>query len=108
MLRLLADENLNANIVRGLRRGLEALDLISVQSLGLTGADDRTVLAFAAEQQRVLVTQDIPGRNDDQDPSSPPSQGATGCHPDLCGVTIDAARRRTPSARNVHQSRQND
>jgi len=33
--------------------------LLSVQSLGLTGADDRTVLAFAAEQQRVLVTQDI-------------------------------------------------
>jgi len=28
MLRLLADENLNANIVRGLRRRLEALDLI--------------------------------------------------------------------------------
>jgi len=59
ILRLLADENLNANIVRGLRRRLEALDLISVQSLGLTGADDRTVLALAAEQQRVLVTQDI-------------------------------------------------
>lgn len=59
MLRLLADENLNANLVRGLRRRIEGLDLLSVQALGLTGSDDPTVLAVAAEQGRVLVTQDV-------------------------------------------------
>jgi len=58
MLRRLADENLNANIIRGLRRRVERLDLLSVQGLGLTGSDDPTVLAVAAEQNRVLVTQD--------------------------------------------------
>jgi predicted nuclease of predicted toxin-antitoxin system len=50
MLRLLADENLNGNIVRGIRRRIDGLDLVRVQDLGLTGADDPTVLAWAAEQ----------------------------------------------------------
>ena len=59
MLRLLADENLNANIVRSLRRRVDRLDRLSVQDLGLGGADDPTVLAVAAEQDRVLLTQDV-------------------------------------------------
>jgi hypothetical protein len=59
MLRLLADENLNAYIVRGLRRRLDGLGLATVQSLGLAGADDPAVLQVAAEQGRVLVTQDV-------------------------------------------------
>jgi len=59
MLRLLADENLNAHIVRGLRRRLAGLDLVTVQSLGMAGADDPAVLAKAAEQARILVTQDV-------------------------------------------------
>ena len=59
MLRLLADENLNANIVRGLRRRVPSLDFMTIQAAGLRGADDRTVLAFAATQDRVLVTQDV-------------------------------------------------
>jgi len=58
MLRLLADENLNAHIVRGLLRRLAGLDLVTVQSLGMVGADDPAVLAEAAEQGRILVTQD--------------------------------------------------
>ena len=59
MLRLLTDENLNANIVRGLRRRVERLDLLSVHALGLIGSDDPRVLAVAAEENRVLVTQDV-------------------------------------------------
>lgn len=59
MLRLLADENLNAHIVRGLHRRLAGLDLVTVQSLGLAGVDDPAVLAKAAEQARILVTQDV-------------------------------------------------
>jgi hypothetical protein len=44
VIRFAADENLNHNIVRGLlRRNLE-LDLVCVQDVGLSGADDPTVL----------------------------------------------------------------
>jgi predicted nuclease of predicted toxin-antitoxin system len=59
MLRLLADENLNANIVRGLLRRLPTLDIVRTQDVGLTGADDPTVLAWAAGDRRVLVTHDV-------------------------------------------------
>ena len=59
MLRLLADENLNGNIVRGIRRRLSNLDLVRVQDLGYTGADDPAVLALAAGQDRVLLTHDV-------------------------------------------------
>jgi hypothetical protein len=59
MLRLLADENLDANIVRGLLRRVAVLDIVRVQDVGLSGADDPTVLAWAATQERVLVTHDV-------------------------------------------------
>lgn len=57
--RLLADENLNNHIVRGLFLRLPDLDLIRVQDAGLTGADDPTVLARAAEENRILLTHDV-------------------------------------------------
>jgi hypothetical protein len=41
MLRFAADENLNGDIVRGLFRRQPDLDLIRVQDVGLSGADDR-------------------------------------------------------------------
>ena len=41
MLRLAADENFNADIVRGLLRRLPDLDIVRVQDAGLSGADDR-------------------------------------------------------------------
>lgn len=40
MLRFAADENFNADIVRGLRRRLPELDIVRVQDVGLSGADD--------------------------------------------------------------------
>jgi hypothetical protein len=39
MLRLAADENFNADIIRGLRRRLPELDVVRVQDVGLSGAD---------------------------------------------------------------------
>ena len=45
MLRLLADENFNGDIVRGLLRRRPELDLVRIQDVGLTGADDPSVLA---------------------------------------------------------------
>lgn len=59
MIRLLADENLDANIIRGVLRRIARLDLVRVQDAGLSGADDRAVLAWAAGQGRVLVTHDV-------------------------------------------------
>ncbi|MFN8475459.1 MAG: DUF5615 family PIN-like protein [Anaerolineae bacterium] len=59
MLRLLADENFNNDIVRGLLRRRSDLDLVRVQDVGLSGADDPTVLAWAAEVGRVLLTHDV-------------------------------------------------
>lgn len=58
MLRLLTDENLDGNILRGLIRRLDGVDVVRVQDVGLIGADDPNVLAWAAEQGRVLVTHD--------------------------------------------------
>ena len=59
MLRLAIDENLNNDIVRGLLRRKPDLDLVRVQDAGLAGADDPTVLEWAAKENRVLVTHDV-------------------------------------------------
>jgi hypothetical protein len=59
MIRLLADENFDGNIVRGVLRRLPRLDLLRVQDVGLRGADDETVLAWAASEGRVLLTHDV-------------------------------------------------
>ncbi len=59
MLRLAADENFNADIVRGLLRRRPDLDIVRVQDVGLSGADDPTVLEWAAQEGRVLLTHDV-------------------------------------------------
>ncbi len=59
MLRLIADENFNNDIVRGVLRQLPTLDLIRVQDVGLSGADDPTILEWAAHENRVLLTHDV-------------------------------------------------
>lgn len=59
MLRLAADENFNGDIVRGLRRRRPDLDIVRVQDAGLSGADDPSVLEWAAREGRVLVTHDV-------------------------------------------------
>lgn len=59
MLRLAADENLNHDIVRGLLRRQPHIDIVRVQDAGLSGADDASILAWAADEGRVLVTHDV-------------------------------------------------
>lgn len=59
MLRLAVDENFNNDILRGLLRRKPDLDIIRVQDVGLSGADDRTVLEWAAREGRVLLTHDV-------------------------------------------------
>lgn len=59
MLMLAADENFNNNIVRGLFRRNPQLDIVRIQDVGLSGADDPTILEWAAEEGRVLLTHDV-------------------------------------------------
>ena len=58
MVRLVSDENFNGDIVRGLRLRRPELDLVRIQDVGLEGADDPAVLAWAAENNRILLTHD--------------------------------------------------
>ncbi|MEW5717148.1 MAG: DUF5615 family PIN-like protein [Chloroflexota bacterium] len=59
MLRLVADENFNGDIVRGLLRREPTLDLVRVQDVGLSGAADPTILEWAAQAGRVILTHDV-------------------------------------------------
>jgi len=59
VLRLAADENFNNNIVRGLLRRKPDADIVRVQDAGLSGANDPTVLEWAAEQGRAVVSHDV-------------------------------------------------
>jgi hypothetical protein len=58
MLRLLADENFNGRILRALKRQIPALDVVRTQDTRLLGADDSSLLQFAADEGRVLLTHD--------------------------------------------------
>ena len=59
MLRFAADENFNGAITRGLVRRLPTLDLVRIQDTEMYRADDELVLAWAAEQERILLTHDL-------------------------------------------------
>ena len=59
MLRLAADENFNNRIVRGLLHQKPDIDIVRIQDIGLSGADDPTVLEWAAQENRVLLTHDV-------------------------------------------------
>ncbi|MFP4438991.1 MAG: DUF5615 family PIN-like protein [Chloroflexaceae bacterium] len=59
MLRLAADENFNNDIVRGILRRNPDIDIVRAQDAGLTSADDPTVLEWAAQTGRVLLTYDV-------------------------------------------------
>lgn len=59
MLHFVTDENFNNDILRGLLRRKPNLDIVRVQDVGLTGADDPTVLEWAAQEGRILLTHDV-------------------------------------------------
>jgi hypothetical protein len=59
MLRFVADENFNNDIVRGLLRRAPELDIVRVQDVELSGADDPTVLDCPARTGRILLTHDV-------------------------------------------------
>ena len=59
MLRLLSDEDVHDDIVRGLRRREPALDIVRAVDVGLGHTPDPMILAWAASQDRALITGDL-------------------------------------------------
>jgi hypothetical protein len=59
VLRLAADENFNNDILRGVLRRNPHLELVRIQDAGLAGVDDVAILAWAARENRVLLTHDV-------------------------------------------------
>lgn len=58
MLRLASDADVRGEIIRGLRRRLPQIDLVRVKDALPEGTPDREVLAWAATENRVLITND--------------------------------------------------
>jgi predicted nuclease of predicted toxin-antitoxin system len=59
MLRLLADENFNGDVVRALLLRQPDLDVVRVQDVGLAGTADPDILAWAAVNDRIILTHDL-------------------------------------------------
>jgi hypothetical protein len=59
MIRFAADENFNNDVLRGLVRRLPGVDIVRVQDVGLSGADDTRVLDWATADARVVLTHDV-------------------------------------------------
>ena len=55
MLRLLIDQDLDHVILRGLLLRVQNLDVITAHQVGLSNASDPELLAWAAEQERVVI-----------------------------------------------------
>jgi hypothetical protein len=58
MLRLASDADVHGEIVRGIRRRTPDIDVVRVQDALPEGTPDSRVLAWAANENRVLITND--------------------------------------------------
>ena len=58
MLRLLIDENIDHDILRGLESRLPQLDYVLVKQIGMSGSPDLELLRWAAVENRIIVTHD--------------------------------------------------
>ncbi len=56
--RFLADEDVRASIIEGLRSREPAIDILDVSNAGLRGTKDQALLELAAQQNRILITHD--------------------------------------------------
>jgi hypothetical protein len=59
MIRFLADENFDGRILRGLLLQNSKIDAVRVQDVGLIESDDPAILAWAAQEGRILLTHDV-------------------------------------------------
>ena len=58
-IRFLADENFRLPIVQGVRRLHPNIDILTITSVGMSGISDPLVLAFAAQEGRILLSHDV-------------------------------------------------
>jgi hypothetical protein len=58
MLRLASDADVHGEVIRGLRRRRPDIDLMRVQDVLPRGTPDPEVLAWAAGEERILITND--------------------------------------------------
>src|SRR5229473_3269323 len=58
MLRLASDADVHGEIIRGLRRRVPEIDLVRAQDVLPEGTPDPEVLAWAASENRVLISND--------------------------------------------------
>ena len=57
-IRFQADADLNADIVAGIRRRAPLIDIQSADEAGLQGIPDPLVLAYTAQERRILISHD--------------------------------------------------
>jgi hypothetical protein len=58
VVRIVADENVNDDIVNGVLVRRPSMDIVRVRDVGLGGTDDPDVLAWAADNDRIVLTHD--------------------------------------------------
>jgi hypothetical protein len=58
-IRFVADEDLDNRVLRGLLRRKSSIDIIRIQDTSMSGENDASILAWASQEHRVLVTHDI-------------------------------------------------
>lgn len=58
-MRLLADENFDGRILRGIQRENPDIDIVRTQDTEIIGASDPILLAWAAKEGRILLTHDV-------------------------------------------------
>ena len=59
MIKFLSDEDYNNDILRGILRRLPKIDVVRVQDVGLMNVHDSLVLAWAARENRIVLTHDV-------------------------------------------------
>lgn len=59
MAQFLADENFNWRILQGLLRQRPELNIVRAQDVSLRNTDDRVILEWAFQANRVLLTHDV-------------------------------------------------
>jgi hypothetical protein len=57
--KLVADEIFDNAVLRGVLLRLPGADFVRVQDVGLSGAGDEQVLAWAGAERRIIVTHDV-------------------------------------------------
>ena len=93
--RFLADEDVNIDIIQGLRAHEPSLDILDVKTAGLRAFPDSALLEIAVQQDRILVTHDrrtMPRHFRERVEAGKPNPGVfiLPQHPGVVGAVIDS------------------